>query len=518
MRRSFQWELTVFTALISGSILLAGLGAAWWMMQGQFVRSVDGKMEIPGERLIALLGPQSDLLELVLEYADRTAQHEFHFVVVGNGGEVWSHSPGAGWMREIDHEPFLPSAALLATIPPPPDGNGEVGPRRRPGPPPFGRGAGRGEGRGRAEPPRTRVARPIAPMVFRPYERADGSLWRLGGISNRDVTVIMALNLADFDDEIEQLRLGFAFAVPLALLASMVGGWLVALRATSPLRRVTETAAGLHSRDMGRRIALSGREPSEIFDLITVLNGMMDRLERGFAQARRFTADASHELKTPLALIQAGIETEMVACQEAEGDPTALVGIAEEVRRLKGILEGLLLLSRADAGRLELGNDSVDLSAEFRLLCEDTALLGEAQAIEVFLDAEDGVVVKGDRVLLGRALQNLLSNALKYNHDGGRIRCALVRESGWVKMTIGNTGPGIPSAQVDQIFERFYRLDLARSRQVDGFGLGLNIAREITQAHGGRLELIASEAAEAAEAAETVFSMVLPLEPAIDQA
>ena len=479
MRRSFQWELTIFTALVSGVILFGFLAGAWWFVERQFESSVDGKMEIPGERLVGIIGPDTDFLELLVEYSDRSAEHEFHFIVVENDGGRWYSMPGAEWLESIDHGPFLPDLALVESIP------AFGGERPRRGGPllPFG---------GRRPPPdrgSLPPRRPIAPMVFKGYEDSQGVKWRLGGVSNRDVTVIMALNLADFDDELQRARRGFTIAIPVALCALMAGGWLVSQRAVRPLRRVTATASHLSVKDLSQRIELTGNEPAEFSDLIEVLNAMMERLERGFSQARRFSADASHELKTPIALVQGGIESALAECRLADGDPKTLIGIAEEVRRLKGILEGLLLLSRADSGQLKLVDEAIDLSSEVALFCEDLEVMAEEKGIQLELSIGSNLFVLGDRILLGQAIQNLFSNALKYNEEGGRLWCSLGLEPREVVLVVGNSGSKIPDDEADHIFDRFYRVDKARSRSVDGIGLGLNIALEIIRAHRGDLML-----------------------------
>ena len=311
----------------------------------------------------------------------------------------------------------------------------------------------------------------------------------MGGLSNRDVTVIMALNLADFDDELQRARSGFAIAIPLAFCALMGGGWLVSQRAVRPLRRVTATASHLSVKDLSQRIEVTGNEPTEFSDLIEVLNAMMDRLERGFTQARRFSADASHELKTPIALVQGGIESALAECREREGDPKTLIGIAEEVRRLKGVLEGLLLLSRADSGQLRLVDELIDLSSEVSLFCEDLEVMAQEKGIHLEISIGANLFVQGDRILLGQAIQNLFSNALKYNEEGGRLWCFLGLEPREVVLVVGNSGASIPDEEADHIFDRFYRVDKARSRSVDGIGLGLNIALEIVRAHRGDLML-----------------------------
>jgi two-component system, OmpR family, heavy metal sensor histidine kinase CusS len=229
---------------------------------------------------------------------------------------------------------------------------------------------------------------------------------------------------------------------------------------------------------------------------------MLERLERGHRQAVRFTADASHELKTPLALIAAGLEELLRRRDLAPEVVTALGSLLEDNRRLAAVCQDLLVLSRADAGRLALDRQPHDLRALVEAAVEDARILGEERAItfEIELPTQAGEFV--DARYLTRILLNLLSNAVKYNHDRGCVRLELTKEAEQWSLTIGNTGPGIAAEHQGRLFERFFRADY--SDATHGHGLGLSLSRELARAHGGELVLLGSDAKW------TIFRLTLP--------
>jgi len=240
----------------------------------------------------------------------------------------------------------------------------------------------------------------------------------------------------------------------------------------------------------------------EFSELIDVFNDMMDWLERSFHQATRFSADASHELKTPLTILQAQLEQ---AVQEAEPDSEErrrYVNLAKEVQRLKSITQKLLLLARIDAGELKLNLRPLDLSALVEGAIEDTETL--APHLNVESDVAPAITILGDEDLMRQIVQNLASNAVKYNREGGFVRFTLEANHERIRLAIANSGPGISPESHYDVFKRFYRGDKAHSRVVGGSGLGLSIAREIARAHHGDLEL------EKSSDGITVFSLALP--------
>jgi signal transduction histidine kinase len=230
---------------------------------------------------------------------------------------------------------------------------------------------------------------------------------------------------------------------------------------------------------------------------------MMDRLERSFDQATRFSADAAHELKTPLAVLQGEIEAALHAAPEGSAEQRAFGALLDEVQRLKAITEKLLLLSRADAGTLRLQRQPTDLSAAVRMMCEDAEVL--APEMEVTCEVAGGLQVHADPDLLDRVLHNLLSNAIKHNRPDGAVQITLTAEGGEARLTVANTGPEIPPDDRERIFDRFHRVDRSRDRRVEGAGLGLSLSREIVRAHDGDLTLVSSDRRQ------TVFALTLPL-------
>jgi heavy metal sensor kinase len=307
--------------------------------------------------------------------------------------------------------------------------------------------------------------------------------------------------MSRFRDEMRALRTGFLVALPAALLLIAVGGWWVSQRALRPVRRITAAAEGITARGLDQRIPHSN-EDVEFNRLISVFNGMMDRLEKSFQQAVRFSADAAHELKTPLTILQGELEQALQAAPPGSPQQQAYGALLEEVQRLKVIIRKLLLLSLADSGQLKPNFETLDLSAVMQAAIEDAAILAPGLRIEHTI--EPGITVAADGDLLRQVVQNLVSNAIKYNRPEGTVSFVLRRAGANVLLTVSNTGAGIPPEDRGKVFERFYRGDKARNRNVDGLGLGLSLSREIARAHHGDLVL------ENTPGGTTVFTLILP--------
>jgi signal transduction histidine kinase len=246
----------------------------------------------------------------------------------------------------------------------------------------------------------------------------------------------------------------------------------------------------LTAQGLDHRITLGG-EDSEFAELIRGFNAMLERLEKSFKQASRFTADASHELRTPLTILQGQIEQAMTQVEAGSAMQTTLGSILDEVRRLSSISRKLLLLSQADAGRLRLQRTRVNLSTELEGLVEDSKMLESDLAINSEIAPE--IYIEADEDLLRQILVNLISNALKYNIENGWMKVIATQSNETVYVHVSNSSNGIPMEAREKLFERFYRVDSAHNRKIDGAGLGLSLAREIARAHGGELNLIDSE-------------------------
>jgi heavy metal sensor kinase len=270
------------------------------------------------------------------------------------------------------------------------------------------------------------------------------------------------------------------------LLVGMAGGWLLVDRALRPIAAMSATAEAISASNLSQRIDVALTE-SELGPLARVLNNMLDRLEAAFEQQKRFTADASHELRTPLAVICS--QAELALARERSGDEyrQALATTAGAAQRMRTLVNGLLTLARADAGMLQLERAPFDLKVCVEECAGMVRPLAEERGITIHLDLAD-VEWSGDVQRIAQVVTNLLSNAIRYNRDGGEVRVTLREEAGGVALAVADTGIGIPREEIGSIFKRFYRVDKARSREMGGTGLGLAICRSLIAAHGGTIE------------------------------
>ncbi|HMG11599.1 MAG TPA: ATP-binding protein [Gemmatimonadaceae bacterium] len=296
--------------------------------------------------------------------------------------------------------------------------------------------------------------------------------------------------------------------VPLIIGSAGTAAFLILGRTQRQLNEITtEVAAITDGRSLHRRLALS-EETTDFADLVTTLNAMISRLETSFAGLRRFTADASHELKTPLAVLRADVERSMMTSNQTER-MVALEEALQEVRRMTDLVESLLTLARADEGRFDLHREPVELGPLVQEVYETALILGEAQGITVNLPFTADVVVMGDRTRLRQLFLNLVTNAIKYTPAGGKVELGVGRHPDNVTFAVRDTGIGISAADFPHIFERFWRADRVRSRMSErgGFGLGLAISQWIAQAHGGTL------VASSRLGRGSLFTVTLPLAP-----
>lgn len=297
--------------------------------------------------------------------------------------------------------------------------------------------------------------------------------------------------------------------VPLVIVLASWGMWLVLGGTFHRIEQVRRGVADItDGRSLHRRLSDDEASP-EIAALITTLNSMIARLETSFAALRRFTADASHELKTPLAVLRADVERAMSVTTRKDDRLVALEEALHETTRMADLVESLLTLARADEGRFDLHHERVDLNALTMEVYETALILGEAAGVAVNLPFTADVSVSGDRTRLRQLLLNLVTNAIKYTPRGGRVDIGLGRHPDNVTFAVRDTGAGIAAADLPHIFERFWRADRARSRTAErgGFGLGLAISQWIAQAHGGSLTV------QSRLGKGSLFTLTLPLEP-----
>lgn len=275
--------------------------------------------------------------------------------------------------------------------------------------------------------------------------------------------------------------------LPLILLLSSAVSYLLAGHALMPVGRlISDLEAIQDGRSLHRRLPVESDE-NEIDRLSETINAMMSRLETSFAALRRFTADASHELKTPLTVMRADIERAMQSPHVAEDQLPALEEALAETARMADLVESLLTLARADEGRFDLHREDVALEPIVREVLETATILGEASGVRVVLEQADSVHVQGDPVRLRQLFLNLVTNAVKYTGKAGTVTLALESRGDHCSFVVQDTGVGIAAADLPYIFDRFWRADRVRSRTGErgGAGLGLAIAQYIAHAHGG---------------------------------
>ena len=275
--------------------------------------------------------------------------------------------------------------------------------------------------------------------------------------------------------------------VPLGVVLSAVGGWMLARRALRPVDRMSQSALQISAEDLSRRLELRGTQ-DEIDRLADTLNAMLARLQAAFSGMQRFTADAAHELRSPLTALRGGIEIALRAERSPDEYRRVLASSIEEVDQLIRLAEDLLLLSRSTVG-LEATRQPVDLEP----LCLDALEIGvrlaKGKGVSVSMGGTSPAVVQGDAGALRRALLNLVDNAVKYTPAGGSVTISLEHTAAAATMAVEDTGVGIDPADAERIFEPFVRLDAGRNRDTGGSGLGLAIARSIVRAHDGTLEV-----------------------------
>jgi signal transduction histidine kinase len=322
------------------------------------------------------------------------------------------------------------------------------------------------------------------------------------------VSRIIAGANADQPDDLSPSDFGGSVLVAtlFILLVSLGLAYFIAGRAFQPIEvMINEVEAITDGRSLHRRLAVNV-SGGELARLTRTLNAMMERLETSFAGLRRFTADASHELKTPLTVLRADVERAMTTAPQSNDQLVALEEALRETRRMADLVESLLTLARADEGRYDLVREPVALEPLVREVYETAVILGEDTGITVSMPVLEAVTVLGDAERLRQLFMNLVVNAIKYTPSGGRVDISLSERLDSVTFTVRDSGIGIAAADLPYIFERFWRADRVRSRASErgGFGLGLAISQYIAQAHGGTLT------AESRLGRGSVFTVTLP--------
>ena len=281
------------------------------------------------------------------------------------------------------------------------------------------------------------------------------------------------------------IRLLIVFS-PVPLVLVMLGSWWVARYSLRPLDDMVAAVRIMHADDLSQRLPVA--RDDEVGRLANTFNVLLERLERAFTSLRRFTADASHELRSPLTALRTQAEVALTRARSPESYRDSLGAMLEDVARLERLVDTLLQLARGDAGMVQAQWASVDLGALVGTWAERFSVLTEERQQSLDLDIAPGVTVRADRAILERAIVNVLDNAVQFAPAGGRIAICVRASAREAVVSIADNGPGIPAAARAQVFERFVRLDPARAR-AGGAGLGLAIAKWAVDLHGGRIEI-----------------------------
>ncbi len=312
----------------------------------------------------------------------------------------------------------------------------------------------------------------------------------------------VAQSLASVQDTLNQLLRALLIGGVALIALAAGGGYFLAARALAPIDRMTQTARTISAQDLSARLDLPETD-DEVGRLAATLDLMLERLDDSLQRERRFIADASHDLRTPLAAMQAILDVTRAQPRSTQEYERALDDLEFETKRLNTLTENLLRLARGD-GQASRVREQVDVSLLLSDVCESLASLAEQKGLMLTCETAPLLVVNGDSDELVRMFVNLIENAIKYTENGG-VTVTARADGRTLRIQVQDTGPGIFAEHLPHIFERFYRADASRS--TEGAGLGLAIAREIARAHGGNIQ------ARSAEGEGSTFIVLLPLEP-----
>lgn len=307
---------------------------------------------------------------------------------------------------------------------------------------------------------------------------------------------------------LHELLFSLAIALPLIVGIAIVGGYLLMRKVVRPLDEIATTAERVTSRNLNERVAVTS-SGDEIEKLAVALNRMMARIEESFHHINRFSADASHEIRTPLAIIRGELENALQASGLTPDLRETVRSALEESERLSRIVEQLLEISRLEAGETLSDGARFDFSEMTRTTVEQMRLLAEEKQLGLVFESAQPLEMEGDRMRLKQIVVNLVDNAIKYTPAGGSVVVSSFAIRGMAVLEVADSGFGVPPESAPHIFDRFYRVDKARSRQLGGTGLGLAIVKSICLAHGGTIAI------RTPEGPGVVFRVELPLEPRV---
>lgn len=298
--------------------------------------------------------------------------------------------------------------------------------------------------------------------------------------------IVASYPIGELQSLLERFFSTLILLAPAVLLVSTIGGWFLAKASLHPVDEITKTAKDITASNLSRRLPVA-KANDEIGRLSETLNDMILRLESSFERIRQFTADASHELRTPLTILTGELELALRTRKSPQEYQDVLSSALQEVLRLSHVVESLLLLSRSDMNQVSLHKEPTNLTETLADLADAAMILGTQKNIYITFRHSEDLFIEADRAKLYQMFLNLVDNAVKYTPEGGMISIAIHRDGNYAEVRVRDTGIGISPEHRTKIFDRFYRVDKARSRELGGAGLGLSIVQWIVQIHGGTI-------------------------------
>ncbi len=327
---------------------------------------------------------------------------------------------------------------------------------------------------------------PSARVIALPHLGRYGARAVAGGLDRhgRHFCLVVTAPLDGIAADLEAVRRILWFTLPPLVALAALGGWWVATRNAAPLGWMASQASAISGSNLDKRLEI-GHAARELTVLAASFNELLARLDRSFDSMRRFVADASHEMRTPLAVIRSEADVAL-SRERAPAEYRASLGvILDESRRLSRLVEDLLHLARADAGRVKLRSQEFYLNELVAECCRSLHSLAAGRRVELECRASADVAFRGDQELLRRLVVNLLDNAIRYTEPGGKAEAAVESAGPDLRIVVADNGPGITPEAAPHVFDRFYRADKARDRERGGSGLGLAIVKWIAESHGG---------------------------------
>ncbi len=320
------------------------------------------------------------------------------------------------------------------------------------------------------------------------------------GAKEQTIEALVAVDLSHHVHFLASVRHATWAGVFVAALAAALFGWFAAHRGLAPLRRVTETARRLSARQLGQRLAIDDA-PLEVRDHVEAFNGMLARLEAAFQRLGDYSADIAHELRTPISNLMTQTQVALSRPRTLDEYQDILASNLEEYERIARMVSDMLFLAKADENTLAHAGEAIDLAREADALIDFYEALADERQVRIVRQGQASV--QGDRLMLRRALSNLISNALSHTPKEGQITIRIDADAAGVRLAVSNVGDPIPADQIERIFERFHRGSAQRESRGEGAGLGLAITRSIVQAHGGHITARSAEGV-------TCFTITLP--------